>query len=411
VALIEGLYGEVAVVVLCGLLFANEAGVPMPTNGELILIAGGILVGTGALDPWILVPLAIVAAAGGAFTGYSWARLVGEQGLQAAAERLGQGRRLARVSDRLGRAGPLRIALYRLTPGFRVYTSLVAGAIGVDRRRFLAGVGPLIVLWAITFTAVGALVGAPASRFLSQLQNLVLQGGLLIGVGVGAYLAVRRVPATGDGALARLPTRLRVALAVAVDVALIATVVVGVLGIVGGLLAIAYPVLASAAIAWWVELLAVVVVIAVFYSVATRRGLDATAGETLLATSYLTRGGTDRGRVSMRRILQAGLDEDAGPSGELVRMSEAFRSLADTRRLQVARLLLQESASPAEVSSRLGFPTAHAGDALRELEQAGIVVGEGEGTGRRYTIASDHVRLGLAELFTHMIVRPDTAEA
>jgi len=408
VTFIEGLYGDVAVVVLCGLLFANEAGVPMPTNGELILIAGGVLVGTGAVEPWLLVPLAIVACVGGAFTGYSWARFIGEGGLRAAAERIGQGRRLARMSARFGRAGPLRIALYRLTPGFRVYTSLVAGAAGVDRRRFLVGVGPLIVLWVIVFTAVGALVGVPASRVLSQLQNLVLQGGLLIGIGVGAYLAVRRIPAAGRGALARLPTRLRVMLAVAVDVALIATVVVGVLAIVGGVLAVAYPVLAPFGLAWWVDLLAIVVVIAVFYSVATRRGLDATAGETLLATSYLTRGGTDRGRVSMKRLSRTGLDDDGAPRAELVRMSETFRSLMDTRRLQVALLLLQQSASPIEVSSTLRLSTDHASDALRELEEAGLVVGEGEGTDRRYGIASDHVRLGLAELLTHELARPDS---
>jgi membrane protein DedA with SNARE-associated domain len=77
----------------------------MPTNGELILLAGGILAGTGALDPWLFVPLAIAASVGGAFTGYSWARLVGEKGLQAVAERVGQSRRLARVSARLGRRG------------------------------------------------------------------------------------------------------------------------------------------------------------------------------------------------------------------------------------------------------------------------------------------------------------------
>jgi membrane-associated protein len=411
VTFIEGLYGDVAVLVLCGLFFANEAGVPMPTNGELMLIAGGILVGTGAVDAWLFVPLTIVACVGGAFTGYSWARLIGEGGLRAAAERVGQGRRLARVSARLGRAGPLRIALYRLTPGFRVYTSLVAGAAGVDRRRFLLGVGPLIVLWVVVFTAVGALVGVPASRFLSELQNLVLQGGLLIGIGVGAYLAVRRIPAAGRAPLARLPARLRVTLAVVVDVALIATVVVGVLAIVGGVLAIVYPVLGPAGLAWWVELLAVVVVIALFYSVATRRGLNATAGETILATSYLTRGGTDRGRVSIKRLSQTGQDHDAGPPAELVRLSEAFRSLTDTRRLQVARFLLQHSASPVEVSSTLGLSPDHAGDALRELEEAGFVAGEGEGADRQYALASDHVRLGLAELLTHMLVRADSAEA
>ena len=405
--LIDGLYGNVAVVVLCGILFANEAGVPMPTNGELILITGGILVGTGALDPWLFVPLAIVATLGGAFTGYSWARLVGENGLQAVAERVGQSRRLARVSARLAKAGPLRIALHRLTPGFRVYTSLVAGAAGVDRRRFLVGIGPLILVWVAVFTTVGALVGVPASRFLNQLQNLVLQGGLLIAIGALAYLAVRRIPTAGRAALARLPTRLRVVLAVMVDVALIATVVVGVLSIVGGLLAIVSPVRAVAALAWWVELLAVLVVIAVFYSVATRRGMNATAGETLLDASYLTRGSRSR----LKRLLQSQLSQQDAPPAELVSMSVAFGSLADTRCLQVAQLLMQRGSSQSEVCSTLALSESDASDALHDLEEVGLVVGDGEGPDRHYAIASDHVRLGLAELMTHMLVHADRAEA
>src|SRR5919201_3121248 len=148
---IDGLYGDVAVVVLCGVLFAGAAGVPLPVSAKLVLIAGGILVGTGAVDPWLFVPLAIVACLGGAFAGFSWARLVGENGLQAAAERLGQGRRLARLSDRLGQAGPLRIALFRLTPGFKVYTSLVAGAVRVACPPFLIGGGPRFSLWVALF--------------------------------------------------------------------------------------------------------------------------------------------------------------------------------------------------------------------------------------------------------------------
>lgn len=48
---LDGLYGNVAVVVICSVLFANEAGVPMPINCELLLIAGGVLIGTGTVDP------------------------------------------------------------------------------------------------------------------------------------------------------------------------------------------------------------------------------------------------------------------------------------------------------------------------------------------------------------------------
>lgn len=92
-------------------------------------------------------------------------------------------------------------------------------------------------------------------------------------------------------------------------------------------------------------------------------------------------------------------------------MSVAFGCLADTRCLQVAQLLLQRGASMSEVSSTLALSASDASDALRDLEEVGLVVGEGEGSDRHYAIASDHVRLGLAELMTHMLVHADRGEA
>jgi membrane protein DedA with SNARE-associated domain len=53
---IQGLHGTVALVLLCSLLFAEEAGVPLPTPGELTLIAAGLLIATGGLDPWLFLP-------------------------------------------------------------------------------------------------------------------------------------------------------------------------------------------------------------------------------------------------------------------------------------------------------------------------------------------------------------------
>jgi hypothetical protein len=41
---IQGLHGTMALVLLCSLLFAEEAGVPLPTPGELTLIAAGLLI-------------------------------------------------------------------------------------------------------------------------------------------------------------------------------------------------------------------------------------------------------------------------------------------------------------------------------------------------------------------------------
>ena len=75
---LQGLHGVVAVVLLCGLLFAEESGVPLPfAPGEIVLLAAGLLIAAGGLDPYVFIPLAMLACIAGSVVGYSWARLVG----------------------------------------------------------------------------------------------------------------------------------------------------------------------------------------------------------------------------------------------------------------------------------------------------------------------------------------------
>jgi membrane protein DedA with SNARE-associated domain len=395
---IQGLHGVVAIVLLCTLLFAEEAGVPLPWPGELTLLAAGLLIATGALDPWLFVPLAIAVCLAGSLTGYSWARLLGETGLKSAAERFHQTKRLDKVTARLQNAAPLQISISRLVPGLRVYTSLVAGAVGVNRQRFLLGVAPAVVLWVIVLVTLGVVVGVPAERFLGELESLVLQGGTLIVVGVGGYVAIRRIPEGGRAGLARLPSNLRSVLALSVDMAVIAAVVAGVLAIVR-------PVLRVGALAGWLDILVVMAVIAVFYSIATRRGMRATAGEALLGTHYLTQSPRDALRASLRRILRTALSQDPqGTSPDVGRAAEAFRALGDRSRLQVARLLLAGDHSLMDVSRELQLPPVEAALALQELQVAGLVTWHQTSGDRRYEIADDHVRLGLAEFLTTTFV-------
>jgi membrane protein DedA with SNARE-associated domain/DNA-binding transcriptional ArsR family regulator len=391
VSFIQGLHGVVAIVLLCTLLFAEEAGVPLPAPGELTLVVAGLLIATGGLDPWLFVPLAIASCVAGSLAGYSWARIVGERGLTAAAAHFHQTGRLNRVTTRLRVAGARDIGLCRLIPGLRVYTSLVAGAVGVDRRRFLLGVTPSAVLWVAVYIVVGLVFGVPAERFLGDLQGLVLQGGILIVAGVGGYVAIRRVPEGTRAGLLRLPSTVRSILALAVDMALIGAVVAGVLAVVR-------PLTRFGVIAGWIDIVVVVVVIAVFYSIATHRGRHATAGETLLGTHYMTQSAQDLARVGLRQILKSVLAQgpDGSPAG-LARLARAFRALGDPRRLQVARLLLAGDRTLAQVSEDLRLPSLEAAHALRELQLAGLVVVYGPEEDQRYAVASDRVRIGLAE--------------
>ncbi|MDQ6772044.1 MAG: VTT domain-containing protein [Candidatus Dormibacteraeota bacterium] len=390
----------VAIVLLCTVLFAEEVGIPLPVPGELTLIAAGLLIATGGLDPWLFVPLAIASCLAGSITGYSWARLVGEHGLRAVADKLHQTKRLDKVKGRLQKAGPREIAVSRLIPGLRVYTTLAAGAAGVERQTFLIGVAPATVVWVVVFLVVGVVAGVPAERFLGQLEGLILQGGILIALGLGSYLAIRRVPEHGFTALARLPSNLRALLAAGVDMALVGAVVAGVLAVVR-------PLTPVGEIAGWLDILVVAVVIAVFYSITTRAGRHATAGETLLDASYLTQRAPEASRLSLRSAARVLLDRGAPPSRQDVgRAAQMFRALGDDKRLQLARLLLSGDQSLDEITGELKMSPLEAAYGLRELQTAGVVLVRETEAAQRYSLASDHVRIAVAELLAEAPAAP-----
>jgi membrane protein DedA with SNARE-associated domain/DNA-binding transcriptional ArsR family regulator len=392
VSFIEGLHGAVAIVLLCSLLFVEEVGVPLPVPGELTLIAAGILIATGGLDPWLFVPLAIASCLAGSLIGYSWARLAGEHGLRATAARFHQTKRLDRVTARLKNVGPREIAVSRLIPGLRVYTTLVAGAALVDRRKFLLGVAPVTVLWVAAFLVLGVVAGVPAERFLGQVQALVVDGGVLILIGVGSYIAIRRLPEPGAAGLSRLSSGLRAILAAGIDVALISAVVAGVLAIVR-------PLTPAGAIAGWLDIVVVLIVIAAFFSVATRAGRQATAGERLLDASYLTQGADGAARRNLRTLARSLVEGGGAQLGtDVGRTAEMFKALGDARRLAVVRLLLGEDRSPEEVAAALHLSPLEAGYALRELQLAGLTTVRDTEGGERHAIASDHIRVAVLEM-------------
>src|ERR1700680_128010 len=103
---LQGIHGAVALALLCGLLFTEEAGVPLPfAPGELTLLVAGLLIASGGLNPYVFIPLALGACIAGSLVGYTWARVVGDRGLLALARRLRQQRNLERVFGRIRAAG------------------------------------------------------------------------------------------------------------------------------------------------------------------------------------------------------------------------------------------------------------------------------------------------------------------
>jgi hypothetical protein len=132
-----------------------------------------------------------------------------------------------RASDRLRAASFLQIGASRLLPGLRVYTSLVAGAVGLDRRRFLGGLLPASALWVLVFIGLGFFVGVPVERLVGRFAAYGVRLALLLLVAAVWVLAARRAPARGKREEVRADSsRFRIALALVLDFVLVIAVVV-----------------------------------------------------------------------------------------------------------------------------------------------------------------------------------------
>jgi hypothetical protein len=75
---------------------------PLPIRAnEVLLLAGDVLMTTGAVRPRVFLPAAALAMAAGMLTVYSWARILGGAGLHALADRIGAAAALERTARRL----------------------------------------------------------------------------------------------------------------------------------------------------------------------------------------------------------------------------------------------------------------------------------------------------------------------
>ena len=267
------------IAILCALLFLEEAGLPLPVApGEAVLIGAGLLVASGSAQVWLVVPLAYVAVIGGVLTGYSWAHRIGPKRVHELAARLHAAGPYERAAGRLQGAAPLQIAASRLLPGLRVYTSLVAGAVGVNMGRFMAGVLPASAVWVVAFIGLGFFVGAPVERVLGRFEAYGLRAAVVAAVVIVWVVAARRMPPMRiHGGTAHDHEALRLAGALAIDLVAI-TAVAGALVLLTGLALGDSSDLHFAAV--------IFALLGILYLVAARQTVGSTLGEALLDVRY-----------------------------------------------------------------------------------------------------------------------------
>jgi membrane-associated protein len=388
---LAGLHGVVALALLGGLLFTEEAGVPLPfAPGELTLLAAGLLIAAGGLDPIAVIPVALVACIAGSLVGYTWARAVGGRGLEALARRIHQQHSLETVSRRVQSAGWGGIAVSRLIPGLRISTTLVAGALRVRRRTFLIGMIPATVAWMAVYVALGVLAGVPIEHFLTEVQRLALQGAILLAMGVGCYFVIRRTPASSGAGLVRVPHAVRVVIAAALDIGMVASVTTGLLAL-GRLLGFGLQ-------AGWIDLVIALLVVAGFYVVIARRSAGATVGEALLQTSYAT---GQRLTLRPRAVLKTARSLLSWTRDDLTPTAELMHSLSDPERLRIVGLLLGEPRTVPELATLTRQPPFEVRHQLDRLSSSGALLVTGDESSPTYVVRPDLGR-ALEELLAVM---------
>ncbi|MDQ2944102.1 MAG: DedA family protein [Candidatus Dormibacteraeota bacterium] len=268
-----------AVAIICVLLYLEEAGLPLPiAPGEAVLLGAGLLIASGAAPAWVVIPLAYASVIGGVFTAYLWAHWVGPEKLKSLARRLHAGGPYERAAHRLRAANSLQIAGSRLLPGLRVYTSLVAGAVGLKRRRFVLGVLPASALWVLIFIGLGFFVGVPAQRLLNRFATYGLGVGFIVIVALIWVFAARRLPAAkADKPVPASPGRWRLPLALILDLVSVMAVVI----ILSGL-----SILARGEVDDIVFAVAIFAVLSLIYLLVARQTVGFTLGEAILDVRY-----------------------------------------------------------------------------------------------------------------------------
>jgi membrane protein DedA with SNARE-associated domain len=184
--LIRHLDGFQAYLLLCSLIFVEEAGVPLPfLPGDLILLAAGYLAAVHSTHLALFLGLGWGSAVAGALVCYAISRHLGRRAVLRWGRRVHlTPHRLEKAERWLARRGALAIFVARVLPGTRINASIAAGCLRLPLRTFIVGVLPSTVVWLGGFTLLGFLLGDTVTPYLPWFDR---------GVGLAATLTVAAV--------------------------------------------------------------------------------------------------------------------------------------------------------------------------------------------------------------------------
>lgn len=159
-------------------LLLSEFGTPIPLPGNMVLIAGGFLIGRAGDLPLWLIGGSVLATLPGATVLYWLGRRGGEPLLRRIGPRIGlTDDRRQRIRAQLERRAVLGLVIIRVLPTVRVGTTLLPGAIGLPWPNYALGMGTALTVWVTVYIGAGYGLARWGTAGLIALPVLVLAVG------------------------------------------------------------------------------------------------------------------------------------------------------------------------------------------------------------------------------------------
>ncbi|WP_157555387.1 DedA family protein [Nocardia crassostreae] len=161
--------------------------------GDSMLITAGVVLAahaTGEAQVWALSVGAMIAAIAGNQVGYVIGQRTGHHLVARKNGRYINTANLTRVADLLHRHGFLAVLVARWIPWVRTLCPLVAGAAGMDHRKYTVASTVGAIIWA----PVLLLIGYYAGSFIEDMSWLMpaVIGTLVVGLVLGTIIGIRQ---------------------------------------------------------------------------------------------------------------------------------------------------------------------------------------------------------------------------
>ncbi len=179
---------------LFALLFAEEAGIPLPAPGDTVILLAGAQVDKGEASLFVVVLFVVLATLLGSSILYWISRLGGMPVVLRVCQFLHiKEDRLDKPGAWIRRHRGVAIVFGRLTPGLRTVTTIAAGVFQVNYGAFLAYTAVSATIWALIYVRLGAFVHGSYRHVAHYLfRPSVLAFALLAFVIAAATVAFRR---------------------------------------------------------------------------------------------------------------------------------------------------------------------------------------------------------------------------